>query len=365
MAEPLKDMVGREVVEELASRLLVVDPHFDGESFVADLMATLPELELKPRIEAIARRINAGLDGDYRSKLDRVVRIAVSEPALGGWAAWVLCTFVEVFGVDDPEASLPAMEHLTKRASCEFAIRPYLRDHWDAAYAQLTAFTGHEDESVRRLPSEGTRPRLPWGARVARLLEDPLPGLQLLEELRHDPSETVRRSVANHLNDVAKDHPDLVVATVARWAAENPPADEWMIRHAVRTLVKRGHKGALGLLGFTTEALVDVSAFSITPTSVVMGDRIVLAAEIRSTSHEPQHLVVDFVVHHVNASGATSPKVFKWATVDLEPAATATLRKTRLIQHASTRTYRLGVHRVELQVAGTVVAEAEFDITAV
>jgi len=365
MAEPLKDMVGREVVEELAARMAAVDPRFDGESFVADVMATLPELELKPRIEAIARSIDARLDSDYRSKLERVVRVAVAEPAIGGWAAWVLCTFVEVFGVDDPDASLPAMEHLTKRASCEFAIRPFLRDHWDAAYAQLTAFTRHEDEAVRRLPSEGTRPRLPWGARVHRLLEDPRPGLRLLEALRHDPSETVRRSVANHLNGVATDHPDLVVQTLARWSSEDPPVEDSMVRHALRTLVKKGDPGALGLLGFTTEALVDVAAFSVAPRSVVMGDRIELSAELRSTSSQSQHLVVDFVIHHVNASGGTSPKVFKWTTLDLGPGDVASLRKTRRIQHASTRTYRRGVHRVELQIAGSVEAEAEFVVTAV
>ena len=362
MAQPLKDMVDRAVVEEIADRVAVVAEGFDRDGFVADLMAELPALELKPRIEAIARRLAAGLSADYRRALDVVVAVARAEPPIGGFAAWPLCTFVEVFGVDDPDASLPAMEHLTKRASCEFAVRPFLRDHFDLAYAQLEAFTQHEDEAVRRLPSEGTRPRLPWGMRVAPLMKNPVPGIALIERLRHDPSETVRRSVANHLNDVAKDHPDLVIEVTRRWSAEDPPVDRALVKHALRTLVKRGSPEALEILGFTSEASIQVNTFECIPTAVRMGDRIELVAEMVSKSDQAQHLVVDFVVHHVTAAGKTSPKVFKWTTVDLAPGEAISLTKRRPIQHASTRTYYPGIHRVELQVAGRVVAETRFDV---
>ena len=355
-------MVDRHVVEDIATRLALVESDFDPEGFVADLMAALPELELKPRIEAIARRIAAGLPDNYPTALEAVVAVARAEPPIAGFAAWPLCTFVEIFGVDDPDVSLPAMEHLTKRASCEFAIRPFLQAHWDVAYARLVEFTANEDEAVRRLPSEGTRPRLPWGMRVPRLLEDPGPGLDLIARLRNDQSETVRRSVANHLNDVAKDHLDLVVATAREWVAADPPVERRMLAHALRTLVKAGNPGALEVLGFTTEASLDVIGFSVTPDVVAMGDHITLEAQLRSTAAADQHLVVDFVIHHVNASGSTSPKVFKWKTVTIAPGETLALRKRRMIQQASTRTYRAGTHRVELQVAGTVMAEAAFEV---
>lgn len=362
MAEPLKDMVDRRVVEDIANRFARVDSRFDATGFTGDLMAALPELELKPRIEAIARRIAAGLPGDYRTALEAVVAVARAEPPIEGFAAWPLCTFVEVFGVDDPAISLPAMEHLTKRASCEFAIRPFLRDHWDAAYTQLVAFTESPDAAVRRLASEGTRPRLPWGMRVPQLIEDPGPGLALLARLRHDPSETVRRSVANHLNDVAKDHPELTVSTIRDWETADPGIDRAMISHALRSLVKAGDPGALETLGFTTEPSLELLGFSVMPHVAHMGDHITLEAQLRSTGAVDQRLVVDFIIHHVNASGGTSPKVFKWRTVTMAPGETLTLRKRRMIQQASTRTYRAGTHRVELQVAGTVMAEAAFDV---
>jgi 3-methyladenine DNA glycosylase AlkC len=362
MAEPLKHMVDRRVVEDIATRIAQVETRFDTERFVTDLVAMLPELELKPRIEALARGIAAGLSNDYRAALDIVVAVARAEPPIEGFAAWPLCTFVEIFGVDDPTASLPAMEHLTKRASCEFAIRPFLGRHWEAAYAQLEEFTANDDEAVRRLPSEATRPRLPWGIRVPRLIEDPTPGLALIAPLRNDPSETVRRSVANHLNDVAKDHPDLAVATVRNWAATDPPVERSMLAHALRTLVKAGDPGALEALGYTTDAALDVLGFTVTPDVVHMGDHLTLEARLHSTATAEQQLVVDFIIHHVNASGATSPKVFKWKTVTIAPGESMTLQKRRMIQQASTRTYRAGSHRVELQVAGAIVAEASFEV---
>jgi 3-methyladenine DNA glycosylase AlkC len=355
-------MVDQAVVEELAARFTAVAPQFDGAAFVADLMAALPDLELKARMEAIARRIAAELGADYRNALASLVAVAKAEPPIAGFAAWPLATYVELFGVDDPAASLPAMEHITKRMSCEFAIRPFLREHWEAAYAQLVAFTSHGDPAVRRLASEGPRPRLPWGGRVARLVDDPRPGLALVTRLRHDPSEDVRRSVANHLNDVAKDRPDLVIDTVAPWLDERPPVDRKMIAHALRSLVKSGNPRALAVLGFTTSAAIDIIAFDVAPPRVELGDRIELTATLRSTADTAQRLVVDFLIHHPTASGGTSSKVFKWTVLDLEPGAEITLTKRRQIVNASTRTYSAGRHTVVLQVAGSVVAEASFDV---
>lgn len=356
-------MVDREVVEELAARFAAASSAFDAPSFIAAVTTELPGLELKERIALIARRIAAALPADYPTALGAVVAVAEAEPPIGGFAAWPLCAFVELFGLEDPVASLAAMEHLTKRASCEFAIRPLLRDHWDLAYRTLCHFTAHEDENVRRLASEGTRPRLPWATRVPRLVENPRPGIALVTRLRHDPSETVRRSVANHLNDVGRRHADLVVETGRSWLAEDPPADRKMVAHALRTLVKQGHPGALEVLGYTTEAHIAVLEFGVDPPRVEMGDRIVLTATLRSTAAVAQRLVIDFIIHHVTATGGASPKVFKWATIDLAAGATVTLTKRRQIVHASTRTYHAGPHTVELQVAGERLAAGSFDVT--
>lgn len=364
MAAALKDGVDASVVADLARRFAQVDPHFDADGFVERATSSLDQLELKGRVELIARGIWHALHAeDGAERMACVVAVARAEPPVEGWATWPLAAVVELFGLDHPDEALDALEPVTKRMSCEFAVRPLLREHFDRTYGRLVELTGHEDERVRRLPSEGTRPRLPWAAKVPRLLDDPLPGLALLDRLRHDPSETVRRSVANHLNDVSRAHPTLVTDTAARWLAE-PETDRRMVAHGLRTLVKAGHPAALAALGFATDPRVEVGGFVASPSVVEMGGHLVLEAELRSTADVAQQLVVDFVIHHVNASGATSPKVFKWANLELGPGERRTLTKRRLIRQASTRTYRSGTHRVELQVGGQVMASSAFEVQA-
>jgi 3-methyladenine DNA glycosylase AlkC len=361
VAEPLKDHFDRALVESLAGRFAETDAGFDAATFTARVIDSLAPLELKDRINLVADELRTALPDDYATALTAVVAVSETE-GVDGFSAWPLCSFVERHGLVDPTASLAAMERLTRQFSCEFAIRPFLDTHLDLTMTSLREWVRSDDEHVRRLPSEGTRPHLPWGPNVQALLDDPELGISLLEELRHDPSETVRRSVANHLNDVARRHPDRVVEICRRWSGE-ADTELSMIRHALRSLVKKGDSGAMALLGFTTDPAVDVESFAVTPPTIGLGESIRLAATIRSTASEPQRLVIDFIVHHIGASGASTPKVFKWTTVELAPGATTELAKTRKIATASTRRYNAGRHRVELQVAGRVMAESAFDLT--
>lgn len=361
MANLLKNEVSEEVVEDLARRFATHGgASFDSAHFAETAKATLQDLELKERINLVADTICTSLDLDYVDALAVVVE--VSKGGLSEWAAWPLCSFVERHGLAHPDESLAAMEHLTQAWSCEFAIRPYLEDHLELARKYLEVWTSSPNELVRRLPSEGTRPLLPWGPKVAALTEDPSIGIDLISALRHDESETVRRSVANHLNDVAKAHPQLVVDTLTSWSTDSEAIDPKLVRHALRTLVKKGYPGALSLLGFTTNPQIDVSLFTCSPGTISLGESIELGTVLTSTDDADQLLVVDFVVHHVTARGTTSAKVFKWKTVTLKPGRSATLSKRRTIKNASTRTYHAGLHRVDLQVAGHVVATTSFSL---
>ena len=275
--------------------------------------------------------------------------------------AWPLCSVVERHGLADVDASLAAMEQLTRMFSCEFAIRPFLAEHFDQTIDECRSWTTSPMPAVRRLASEGTRPYLPWGTGVKALIADPEVGIGLITALRHDPDEVVRRSVANHLNDIARHAPDRVAEIAAEWLAD-PDVEPAMVRHGLRGLVKKGHPGAMAALGFTIDAKVEIDEFAVAPKELHLGESIDLTATIRSTASDDQRLIVDFVVHHVNASGATSPKVFKWTTIDLAAGESRTLTKTRRIDTASTRRYHAGIHRVELQVAGAAVAEDSFDL---
>lgn len=368
MAAPLKDQLNPTVVGDLARRFVAEYPSFDGDGFVTAVMAELDDLELKDRVNLIADELSRYLPCEYPRALKTVVAVAADE-TIDAWAGWPLCSFVERHGLDYPEASLRAMSTLTARWSCEFAIRPYLVHHLALTRRFLQEWVTDGDEAVRRLASEGTRPLLPWGPRVRALIDDPSIGLDVVTALRHDPSDTVRRSVANHLNDLSKLDPDLVLSVVGRWLdddADSGVLDRTMIAHGLRTLVKRGHPRALDALGYTTDPEVEIEAFTCIPSietgPVVLGQSVTLEATVRSTADVAQKLVIDFIIHHVTASGGTSSKVFKWTTRDLAPGASVTLVKRRRIEQASTRTYHAGRHRVELQIGGRIVADSAFDV---
>ncbi|MEM9463774.1 MAG: DNA alkylation repair protein [Actinomycetota bacterium] len=369
MAEPLKNGFDRSLVERIGAAAAEADAGVDRAGFERRVVATLDDLELKHRVNLIADELLAAFGGAYPAALPHVVRTA--ELVAGGfddgdaWGtsmeAWPLCSVVERHGLAHPTESLAAMERLTRAFSCEFAIRPFLEHHLDQTIDACRGWTRSPHAAVRRLPSEGTRPYLPWGPKVTALLADPEIGIGLVTALRHDPDEVVRRSVANHLNDVARDHPERVASIAASWLDE-PETEPGMVRHALRGLVKKGHPGAMAALGFVTDASVSVERFTVTPDHLHLGGSIDLEATIRSTGTRTQRMVVDFVIHHVGARGETNPKVFKWTTVTLEPGETTTLHKRRRIQTASTRRYHAGVHRVELQIAGSVEADDAFDL---
>lgn len=360
VAEPLKNQLDRGLVTHLGERFRAVHPRFDDVAFTDGLVAAFPALELKGRINLVADELRAALPDDYPTALDLVVAVA-DTAGTEGFTAWPLCSFVERYGLVDPPASLAAMPRLTRRFSCEFAVRPFLEHHLDLTLESMRTWVGSDDESVRRLPSEGTRPYLPWGPKVQSLLDDPGIGTTLLEELRHDPSETVRRSVANHLNDIARDHPATVVELCRRWGAESA-TEPAMLRHALRGLVKKGDTGALDVLGFTTSPVIETGGLHVRPARLSLGEPIELATTITSAAVTDQRLVVDFVIHHVGATGVASPKVFKWTTVELGPGESVDLTKTRRIATASTRRYHAGNHRVELQVAGQLIAASSFEL---
>ncbi len=198
------------------------------------------------RVRQAALACDAALAGTYRDKVQVLRAIA---PRVGhAFVGIALCDFVARQGLEDPDFSLEALRDLTPYGSAEFAVRPFLVRDLTGTVRTLTRWAEDENEHVRRLASEGSRPRLPWGLRLAALVQDPEPTGPILDRLQDDPSLYVRKSVANHLNDIAKDHPDRVIARVSAWDRDRP-GTAWIVRHALRTLVKRGDARALKSVG--------------------------------------------------------------------------------------------------------------------
>jgi 3-methyladenine DNA glycosylase AlkC len=366
MATPLKHGLGRSAVARLARNIERAWPAFDSKGFTAASMRGLARLELKPRVGHIATRLAAFLPGDYAKALAIVVRASKTwdrgdegDP-LRGFAAWPLFHFIEHYGTGDFTRSMAAVRSMTHLFSAEFAIRPFIARYPRRAFAELQRWTTDSSEHVRRLASEGARPRLPWATRVPALIDDPSPVLALLDGLKDDPALYVRRSVANNLNDIAKDHPDRVLDLCETWLDGASAERRWIVRHATRSLVKAGHPRVWALLGFTRRPQVTVSEIVVSPRRVRVGDDVSFTFELASTARVGQRLVVDYAMHFVKASGAGRPKVFKLKVVQVAPRQVTALSCRHSFRKISTRTYYPGLHAIEVLVNGNIEGRAEF-----
>ncbi|MCB8943385.1 MAG: DNA alkylation repair protein [Ardenticatenaceae bacterium] len=369
-----KEHLNMELAERWAERITAVYPTavyppFNTPAFLAQIAAELENLELKQRSALIATALRDHLPAEFNQA------IAILQDCFPDELSHVdgefsfsfdmmpIAHFVELYGLDDFEVSMAAMKAITKRFSAEFAIRPFLTRYPQQTLAILHEWAQDKNVHVRRLVSEGTRPRLPWASRLYQFIEDPSPVLPLLTQLKDDESQYVRRSVANHLNDIAKDHPDVVIATLRDWQQNSGEHLDWITRHALRTLVKDGHPDALALLGFGKIEL-SVIALRVEPEQMQMGESVTITVTLQSETAVPQPLVIDYAIHFVKANGRTSPKVFKWTQKELNGRQTLTLSKKHTIKPITTRRYYSGEHVVAVQVNGRVLATTSFHLMA-
>lgn len=352
----LKDWFDAARYRAIAAELTAITPKFDEKIFLTLTLEGLAERSLMQRLNQCAVAVNEALPGSFQQKV-RVLQMLA--PKLGHeFVAIFLCDFVAVFGREDFDFSMEALRSFTVFGSAEFAVRPFIVADQARALKTLLKWAAHPDEKVRRLASEGSRPRLPWGMRLQSLVRDPKPTFAILEALKDDESLFVRRSVANHLNDITKDHPELVLQVLNAWDLERAHL-RWIAKHACRTLIKRGHPRALKLFGFGKQAEV-TATLTASPKQLRLGERLTLTAMITSTSRQSQRLVVDYVIHYVKARGVSAEKVFKWAEIDLLARGSSELVKSQVIRDFTTRKHHAGRHRVELQINGQRMAEAVF-----
>ena len=358
-------------VREIAARVAAVAPRFDTDRFARLATRDLESLGMKARSAAIARALADTVPGDARTALDTLARSLEGGEADGAdedpeaWAdfgAMPVLDAVPLLALGEPDVAFDAMARLTRRFSAEFAVRPFLARHPDRSLERLGAFAADPDWRLRRLASEGTRPRLPWGARLARFVADPAPTLALIGPLHDDPHPIVRRSVSNHLNDVSRDHPALAVAAAARWTATGTGTARATVRHGLRTLEKAGHPEALRLLGYGDASAVEVRGPRLSHRIARLGDALAVSARLRSTADAPAALVVDFALERPLARGGTGRKVFKLAKCTLAPGETREVSKALGLVQRSTRTWYPGAYAVELLVNGEARGRARFEL---
>ena len=358
----LKDLVDRPSVAAIAAAVAAVSDDVDPAAIVAGVFdAAWEERALKQRIRHIAVTVRGVLPGSYAAAL-AVLRKAGERVESGSLSVWCFNHFVEEFGVDDPELSLPALTQFTKLASAEFAVRPFIERYPDRMAAQMLEWAHSDDSDVRRLASEGYRPRLPWGMGIPALKRDPSPILTVLEVLYRDSSEVVRRSVANNMNDISKDHPDLVVEVLSGWD-DGSAETAALIKHALRSLLKQGHPAALGVLGFSAEPEVSVAAVAVVPATAAVGESVHLEFSVISTGQGSQPVMIDYAVLFQNISGKGSRKVFKGKIAQLGAGESVSMRRKVSLRQMTTRRIVPGPHAVEIQVNGVVLASVGFAVT--
>ncbi|WP_327146015.1 DNA alkylation repair protein [Nocardia sp. NBC_01327] len=328
----------------------------------------LGPLALRPRADLLRDALLADVPGAY-AELAGVVRTAAdSSEAFGGWLIWPVTSAIAARAVQENSGAafddaMALLAELTGRLTAEFAIRTLLRHDLDRALGIIAGWTTSADIDVRRLASEGTRPYLPWSTRVPEIIARPGVTVPILDALYLDDSEYVRRSVANHLNDLSRDEPDLVVAAARRWLAAPGADTARLVRHALRTLIKAGHPGALELLGFA-HAAVEIDGPLLDRTTVPPGGSIRFTATIRNTGTDPARLSIDYVIHHRKANGGQTGKTFKLATCTLAPGEAHTIDREHSFRPITTRRYYPGAHAIELRINGIASDRVTFDLEA-
>jgi 3-methyladenine DNA glycosylase AlkC len=370
MAEPLKNHFDERVPRAIAVQIVGAWPTFGEDRFLRDVLEGYGDLGLMDRGRHIARTLRKHLPDSYPKALDILIRSVGDRPRKteddGGMASFLYLPhvqFVEEFGLEHFNASMNALHSLTQRFTGEFSVRPFIERYEAESLALLKQWTQDPNAHVRRLVSEGTRPRLPWAARLRRFQEAPAPILTLLERLRDDPEEFVRRSVANNLNDIGKDHPDVLLDVARRWTVGASQERRALIKHALRSLVKQGNAQALEILGYGGAAEVEIEEVGISPEEVPKGHTVTIEFRLRSATAYTQRLLVDMRVHYVKANGMATPRVFKLKTLELSPGGTASFKKRLSFRDLTTLKHYVGRHRVEALINGRVEPLGELVVT--
>jgi len=370
--EPFKNNISPELVICFADHLEKRLDGFDRTAFENVILEALPTLELKARAALIAEHLHHALPKRNKTRA-KIIRNMLyrhhdipkgqqsDDQGITGWGMLPLSMVVGKYGLDDFDGSLLLLKDMTRHFSSEFDVRYYLQADQDRALSIMGSWIADPDPHVRRLVSEGTRPRLPWGIRLPGFVDDPLPLLPLLSALKDDESEYVRRSVANNLNDIAKDHPDLVAGIAEAWLKDADDNRRKLVRHACRSLIKQGHKKTLRALGYQ-KPLVVLDRLDIQTPEVRLGDNLIFDMQLSSIKNRAQKLIVDYVIHHRKANGMTSPKVFKWKQVAVPAGETLQATKKHAIRQITTRRYYGGVHALEILVNGVSMGRAEFKL---
>ncbi len=356
MAELLKNIYNDQFFNRFVLAIKDIIPEFDDTAFLKQMFDDeWDNKELKQRIRHIALVFKAHLTGDFSTHVATLLKLI---PALKNYGFkddnfefTFLPDFIEIYGLDHYETSIKAMEDITKFVSCEFAIRPFIIKYQDAVMKQMLLWADHEHKAVRRLSSEGCRPRLPWAMALPALKKDPKPVISILKKLKNDPSEYVRRSVANNLNDISKDNPDLVISLLKTWYGKTKETD-WLVKHAARTLLKQGNTELMVLFGFGAINKIKISDFEVLTPRVYIGESLEFSLTLTNLDTKDSKIRLEYGLYYLKANGTLSRKVFKISEKTYASMSTTKIRRKQSFKVITTRKFHPGKHQVSIIING-------------
>lgn len=357
MATLLKDMFNPQSLHDFALALKSVYKSFPVEKFMDSILnESWGDLALKARCRRISLSLGRYLPQEYQ------LALPLLERAVKGYSfAIFFPDFIEVYGQDEEnwDLSIHALERNTEYWSSEFAVRAFIIKNEERMMRQMLLWSKHKNEHVRRLASEGCRPKLPWGKEIPQFRKDPTPILPILKQLKTDSSLYVRKSVANNLNDISKTHPDLVIKLAKEWYGNNKDTD-WILKHGCRTLLKKGNSELLALFGYGDSHLIHVQDFTLEKASLLIGENLVFSFMISVT--KPAKIRLEYAIDYVKANGKANKKIFKISEISLKQNQQKTYIKKHSFADVSVRRHYSGTHSITLIVNGLQQGKLDFEL---
>ncbi|MGF1874069.1 DNA alkylation repair protein [Photobacterium frigidiphilum] len=355
MSNLFKDIYSQEFYDQLSEIMLVTIPSFDKEAFTQLIFNdNFIHYELKERMTHTAKVLHHFLSDDFgeaaetiKQLIDNLRLARIKEESI---EFMFFPEYISLYGIDDYKTSILAFEFITQFTSCEFAVRPYIVKYEEKMLAQMVLWSKHPSNKVRRLASEGSRPRLPWAMALPSLKKNPMPIFPILDTLKNDNCEVVRRSVANNLNDISKDNPDFVIETAQKWLGYTKETDA-LIKHASRTLLKQGEQKTLQLFGFDSKNIM-LSNFDILTPSVKIGDTLEFSFSFTNQNKTCKTLRLEYGLYYQKSNGDLSRKVFKISEREIEPNKVYKINRKQSFKVITTRKFHTGIHQLSIIING-------------
>ncbi len=347
MAEQLKNTYSDDYIERLAKTIKRFNPDFTEHKFIKDVLENgWSDLELKQRMARISESIHGNLSCSYKESIEVLNESAA---IFTNGFGFFFPDYIEKYGMDDWNTSMKGLEVQTIYSTSEFAIRPFIVKDQSKAMKQMTKWSKSKNEHVRRLASEGCRPRLPWSFSLKELVKNPAPIIPILENLISDDSLYVRKSVANNLNDISKDHPDLALKLALKWYKTGNEHSKWIVKHGMRTLLKAGNAKALKIFGYKGKEIFKDISFEVLTPLVLHNDK--LKTHINFSLKRKAIVRIEYAIHFLRKKGDWGKKVFKFSEKEIAKGEHI-IEREHHFKTMTTRAYNEGVHGFEVILNG-------------